>query len=127
MTNEPIGWIATFNVKDAASFSAVAKEAAEAVEKTEPGTVLYEWLISDDESTVTTVEWFNGLASAKEHLKGVTMTTYMPKIFEHGEISSLHVYGNPDEELRGMLAGLNPAGIDKQLCGFSRLGLQATV
>jgi len=126
MTNEPIGWTVTWDLKDREAFKALAKETAQAVEKAEPETVLYEWCVSEDGAKVTLLEWFSGLTGAKAHLNGIAVSKYLPKLNGLGNLTAIHVYGNVDQELRGMLVGLKPAGIHKEFCGFNRLAVPAT-
>lgn len=116
----------TWKLKDREAFQAIARKTMTETKKTEPETVLCEWFLSEGKGTVTLLEWFTGLAGAKTHLEGAEPRKFLPQLNDIGVVEAFHVYGNPDDDLRIMLAGLNPAGIhataiDSEMFGFSRL------
>lgn len=122
MTNtQLIGWTTTWTINDAKAFRARAEETSKAIQESEPGTVVYEWFLSDDEKTATIHEWFVGNEGAKAHLGGLAVTKFLPLLMESSQLTSAHVFGDVDDELRAALEQWNPVGIDGRIAGYNKI------
>lgn len=122
MAETPIGWYVTFRLKasEAGAFRRIADGVSAAVEKTEPGTLFYQWFLSDDEKTGHCSMWFDSKASALKHITGVAPSQHLPKLLEVGEIARFDVFGTPSPELAKILDAFPVTSRNAHVVGFAR-------
>ncbi len=124
---ELTGWTTIWNIKDADDFRQACAETSQAIEATEPGTVVYEWFMDDAGKTATIHEWFVGNDGAKAHMNGLAVSKFMPKLLEASELAELHAFGDFNEEMLAGLANWSPKGIHRRIGGFHRIGVTVTL
>ena len=82
----------------------------------EPGAISYAFMVSDDEKTVTTWERFKDSEALLTHLNK-TFPQHAKDILANSKPTRVVVSGNPNEEVKKALAGLNPVYF-KPMDGF---------
>ncbi|MDA1263866.1 MAG: antibiotic biosynthesis monooxygenase [Planctomycetota bacterium] len=119
-STRPVTYLLTLEVKDGQleTFKTVMEELV-ASTRGEPGTLMYEWYISDDETTVQILERFEDTAAYLLHGDG--FAPFAERFLATVDIRSFRVFGDPDEAARERLAGLGPAYMGG-LGGFRRAG-----
>jgi quinol monooxygenase YgiN len=92
-----VSWLVQCAVKDGQleSFKELMKEMV-AGESEEPGTLNYEWFISDDSSTVHIYEKYADSAAAVSHMKAFG-EKWAGRFLGCVDIQRVTAYGNPDE------------------------------
>lgn len=88
------------------------------VENTEPGTLVYDWFLGDDQSTVCVLERYSNSAAIITHSQAMS-AEQREKMTKIGVIENMLVLGTPDEQLAGMLTKAG-ATIMAPLTGFYR-------
>lgn len=103
----PVTYLLTLGVKDGQldAFQAVMEDLV-ASTRNESGTLVYEWYLSDDKRTVQILERFEDTHAYLLHGEG--FGPFAERFLATVDIHSLTVLGNPDEEARAGLSGLNP-------------------
>ncbi|MDA0196731.1 MAG: hypothetical protein O2887_15530 [Bacteroidetes bacterium] len=86
--------------------------------KTEPGTLIYERFILDDNKTVFVYERYTNSDAAIAHLN-VFLEKYNQQFGTMVERKRFIVFGNPGDELRVILDGFSPIYCNS-IGGFSR-------
>lgn len=81
-----------------AQFKDIAAAFVERVKQLEPGTLGYEWYLSDDGSKCFVLEWYRDSEALMAHLANIR-DLYAP-LFEVCQITHIQVFGHPSEELR---------------------------
>jgi quinol monooxygenase YgiN len=99
-------------------FRALMAEMAEATDRNEPGTLDYEWYVSDDGRRVHVFERYADADAAMTHL-GTFGARYMTRFFGVLAPERMTLYGAPDERVRSALAKLTPH-VMARAAGFSR-------
>ena len=89
------------------AFKAVMREMIESTKATEPNTLSYEWYISADGAVCHTCERYADSAAIMTHMNTVR-EKFSERYFQAAEPRRLVVYGNPDEQVRTLFAGLKP-------------------
>lgn len=103
------------------TFKALAEEIAAAVKSTEPGTLSYEWYITEDGTTCYVDEWYADAQAALAHLEG-EVPRLLPAVLEVSELASLTVLSDiPSRELREKLTEFGGC-FTSRCCGFMRQG-----
>lgn len=74
--------------------------------KDEPGTLAYDWTISEDEKTVHILEHYKDADAVMAHMGGFAQVA--GKFMECVTPAGLVIYGKADEKIRAAMAGLNP-------------------
>ena len=122
MTETPMGWYVTFRLKpgQADAFRRIADGVSTAVEKTEPGTLFYQWFLSEDEKTGHCSMWFDGQASALKHVTGVAPNQHLPKLLEVSQIERFDVFGKASPDLANILAAFPVTSRNAHVVGFDR-------
>ncbi len=69
----------------------------------EPGTLNYEWFISDDDKTVHLYEKYADSAATVAHVSGF-MEKWASRFMESVEVTRFTVYGNPDDAAKEIIA-----------------------
>lgn len=84
----------------------------------EPGTLAYEWFISDDESTVHLYERYAGSDAAITHIEGF-LARWAGRFMGCVDVKRFSVYGSPSDAAREKLAPLG-ANVLAPWGGFAR-------
>lgn len=118
--NESISWVFEVSINDGEleNFKALMKEMVEATAENEPGTLAYEWFISEDKKRCHICEWYRDSAATVAHLT-VFKANYAARLMSLSEATRFVVYGNPDA---AVLEALDGFGADYMLTlgGFVR-------
>ena len=75
----------------------------ESVNETEPGTILYEYYLSEDKKKVSLIEIYKTDADAVIHMKNFLAAPHSDPFLETFEIESFKVMGNSSNELKEIL------------------------
>ena len=75
----------------------------ESVNETEPGTMLYEYYLSEDKKKVSLIEIYKTDADAVIHMKNFLAAPHSGPFLETFEIESFKVMGNSSNELKEIL------------------------
>ncbi len=115
-----VQWVLELNIKDGKfdAFDALMQEMVAATQSDEPGAHIYEWFVSDDRKTCHIYERYADSSAVMTHL-GNFGEKFAGRFLDILEPTRLTVYGNPSDEARGALAGLNAVFMG-QIGGFSR-------
>ena len=73
------------------------------VNETEPGTMLYEYYLSEDKKKVSLIEIYKTDADAVIHMKNFLAAPHSGPFLETFEIESFKVMGNSSNELKEIL------------------------
>lgn len=119
MTNH-VYWLLELSIKDGHldSFRSLMSEMASATQTDEPGALNYEWWISEDNATCHIYERYADSAAAMVHL-GNFGSKFMERFMSDVDPTGFTVYGNPDDTVKGALAGFGPVFM-QSFGGFSR-------
>ncbi len=118
--SDTVHLLLALNIKEGEldNFKALMKEMVDATKANEPGTLNYEWFVSDDEKTCHTYERYADSAATMAHL-----TTFGQEFAERFlavlEPVQFVVYGNPNDEVRTAVAGFGAVHMSK-IAGFAR-------
>lgn len=119
-TNEQVGWIVELAVKDGKldALRELADEMVTTTQENEPGTLTYDWHISENGKEVTIIERYADSGAAMIHIN-----TFAEKFSERfsdvADQTRLLAYGNPNDTVRSALSGAG--GIfTTPIIGFSR-------
>lgn len=117
--SNPISWNLQMAVKEGRldKARALATEMVSATRQ-EPGTLVYEWFLSDDGKRCHINERFADSEAALAHL-GNFGAKFADRFLDCFEPTSLSVYGEPSTEARAALDGLGATYLG-QLDGFRR-------
>ena len=99
-------------------FRALMVEMAEATDRNEPGTLDYEWYVSDDGRRLHLFERYADADAAMTHL-ATFGERYMARFFDVLAPERMTLYGAPDSRVRSALAQLAPE-VMSRAAGFSR-------
>jgi quinol monooxygenase YgiN len=112
---------AYFNIEknNVEQFKKLIKEMSEVVETNEPETLEYRFYLNEDETKCVAHETYADSKAALTHNDSAASKTILPSIFNICQLNRLDVYGNPSDELKMVLAGLN-SQIFNLFTGFSR-------
>ena len=75
-----------------------------ATKSNEPGAEIYEWFLNEDGSELHLYERYVDSAATMVHL-GNFGANYMPRFLECCTPARLHVYGEPSDDVKGVLNG----------------------
>ncbi|TIW61021.1 MAG: antibiotic biosynthesis monooxygenase [Mesorhizobium sp.] len=114
-----VSWVIEVAVKpgELDNFRGLIKEMIEST-RSESGTLMYEWSISEDGSVVHGYERFTDSEAAVAHLSAFA-EKFAKRFLAAVDPTRLSVYGTPSDDARGTLAALGPAYL-AALGGFSR-------
>jgi quinol monooxygenase YgiN len=97
-------------------FSEMAKAFTAATQE-EPGTLRYQWFLSEDGSRCLIQEGFESSEALMTHLGNAG--PHMPGLLALAPIARFHVSGDASDEVRGVIDGLG-AEYFQELVGFER-------
>jgi len=87
--------------------------------KSEPGTLGYEWFVSDDSKRFRLVETYEDAAAIEAHFMGSVVQQLVPKLAEVCTVDGIEVYGDPGPVVTGMVAA-SSSTIFKYWTGIGR-------
>jgi quinol monooxygenase YgiN len=86
-------------------FQAVARELL-GITRKEPGTLAYEWYLSDDGKRCKLIESYADADALLAHIAGAAGAQVgVPKLLRTAEVTGFQVYGDPDPKAKEVLAG----------------------
>ncbi len=117
---DTVYWVLEVSVKDGQiePLKELMGELVDRTQSTEPDTLVYEWLINKDRSKIHIYERYADSAAALNHLATFT-ENYAERFMNLVDPVWFTVYGNPNDEVRGAIAGFNPTYMN-HLGGFAR-------
>ncbi len=103
--DDQVSWQLEMTVKpgELDNLKALIKEMVES-SRAEPGTLNYQWCISDDNTTVHNFDRYSDSAAAKTHLDGF-LANYAGRYMAAVDTTRLTVYGAPSDEVKEILNG----------------------
>lgn len=104
------------NVKQ---FKKLIKQMSNMVQANEPNTSVYEAYFSEDGTKCMVHETYTDSKAVLSHNDSMASKTILPRIFNIAILDKLDVYGNPNKELKNLLAGFN-SQIFNLYAGFNR-------
>ncbi len=100
-------------------FKKLISEMSEVVETNEPDTLEYRFYLNEDGTKCIVHETYADSKATLSHNDGAASKTILQSIFNAAQLNRLDVYGNPNDELKKVLAGLN-SHMFNLFTGFSR-------
>lgn len=102
--SEDVYWVMAATVKDGKldDLKSLIHELVSEKQTSEPGTLNYEWTLSDDEGTCHIYERFADSAAVLAHLAG--FPAFAERFMDALEATGFVVYGDPTAEVREALA-----------------------
>lgn len=118
--SQHVSWMFELTINDGrdSDFRALAAEMAAATERNEPGTLDYEWYVSDDGRDLHLFERYANADAAMIHM-GTFSKHYKARFFEVLTPTRLTLFGAVDERVVAGMAELAPPVITRA-AGFSR-------
>jgi len=113
-------WLLELNIKDgeAENFKVLMNDMVEATKANEPGTINYEWFVSDDGKHCHIYERFVNSAATMTHLASFG-EKFAERFLAALEPTRMVVYGDPSSEVREALVGFGAVHFE-QVSGFAR-------
>lgn len=104
MNGSTISWLLSVTVKDGQleNFRSLMKEMVKSTKANEPGALIYEWFISEDGKTIHLYERYQDSEAVMTHLSNFG-EHFAQRFLNCVNISSMDVYGEPNEEVRKAL------------------------
>ena len=118
--NEQVSWIFELSINDGEldNLKALMKEMVDATAANEPGTLAYEWSISEDGKQCHVHERYKDSAATVAHL-ATFKVNYAARLMSMGRATRFVVYGNPNSSVLESLEGFGAAYMSP-LGGFLR-------
>ena len=118
--SDNVHWVIELEIKQGEldNFKALMNEMVEATRANEPGTMNYEWFISDDESSCHLYERYADSAATMTHL-GWFGQNFAERFMAAVAPTRLVVYGDPNDEVRAALSAFGAVHM-AQIGGFAR-------
>lgn len=122
MTTTPIGWTVQFKINPGTvdAFRKIVQEAAAAMEQTEPGTLMFQWFLSQDKGRALAHVWCADQDTAITHATGVGPQKHLPRLLEIATIERFDVFGTPNDKLAKILEAFPVTSRNPPLAGFTR-------
>ncbi len=117
--SDTVSWIVTLSVKpgELAAFRVLMEEMV-AHAQTEPGTITYEWFVSDDGGTVHIYERYSDSAAALESSNAFG-EHFAERFVAAVDVTGFYVYGNPNDAVREAHSGVGAQFLEP-FGGFAR-------
>lgn len=114
-----VSWNLRLSIRDGqfANFNVLMAEMVESTQS-EAGTLMYEWFLNEDKNTCHIYERYADSDAVMAHL-GNFGAKFAARFLEYLEPTSLSVYGDPTDQVRGALEGLGPVYLGL-VSGFTR-------
>ena len=118
--NSQVFWTFGFAINEGQfeDFKILMEEMIAATEINEPGTICYEWTISNDNTQCHIHERYIDSYAAISHLK-TFVDKYADRLMGLGKATHFIVYGNPNSEAKAMLDGFGAVYLSS-IGGFHR-------
>ena len=118
--SDTVHWLLALNIKEGEldNFRALVTEMVDATKANEPGTLNYEWFVSDDEKTCHIYERYADSAATMAHLATFGQD-FAERFMAVLEPVQFVVYGNPNDEVRAALVAFGAVHMS-QFAGFAR-------
>ena len=118
--SQHVSWLFELTINEGrdADFRALAAEMAAATERNEPGTLDYEWYVTDDGRHLHLFERYADADAAMIHLQTFG-AQYMARFFDVLTPTRMTLFGAVDERVRAGMAELAPLVVSRA-AGFSR-------
>ncbi len=112
--SDAVHWLLALNIKEGEldNFKALMKEMVDVTQANEPGTLNYEWFVSDDGKTCHLYERFADSAATMTHLASFGQN-FAERFLAAVEPVQFAVYGNPNDEVRAAVAGFGAVHMSK--------------
>lgn len=122
MTEKPIGWSVEFKINPGKTdaFRKIVEEAGAAMEKTEPGTLMFQWFVSQDRGRALVHVWMAGQDEACTHATGIGPQKHLPRLLEISTIQRFDVFGTPNAKLAKILEAFPVTSRNAHVAGFTR-------
>lgn len=120
MNDTEISWVFSVTIKDGKEedLKVLIGEMAKQAEATEPGTLQYRWMISDDGTSGQVHERYRNSEMALTHLASFN-ENFAERLMRLVDPTGMVVYGNPSMALKKELAGVGPVFMQRA-GGFTR-------
>jgi len=104
--NKQVSWIFEVSINDGEldNLKALMKEMVDSTKANEPGTLAYEWFISEDGKQCHIHEWYKDSAATVAHLT-TFKANYAARLMSMCVATRFVVYGNSDSSVRQALEG----------------------
>lgn len=118
--SDAVQWMLETKIKEGEydNLITLMNEMVEATQANEPGTINYEWFVSEDKTSLHVYERYVDSAATMVHL-GSFGTNFAKRFMGCLEPTRMTVYGDPDETVRKALATMGAVHMDF-LGGFAR-------
>ncbi len=118
--SDVVSWILELSIKEGEveTLKALMSEMVEATQANEPGALIYEWFISEDETSCHIYERYADSAAVMTHL-GNFQTHFGKRFMSILTPKRMIVYGNANEKVRGALSTMGAQFLG-ELGGFAR-------
>jgi hypothetical protein len=100
-------------------YKLLIREMSNFVEINEPSTLIYQFYLNGDGTKCMVHETYVDSNAVLSHNDSTASKTILPRIFNIAKLNTLDVYGNPNNELKKLLASFN-SQIFNLYTGFSR-------
>ncbi|MEM6461171.1 MAG: antibiotic biosynthesis monooxygenase [Pseudomonadota bacterium] len=120
MGTAEIEWLFTMKINDGSrdAFEDMIAEMSDHAKENEPGTLGYQWMISEDGSRAEAHERYRDSAAGLVHMKSFN-ANFAGRLMELVQPTGMIVYGEPDDALREALKAAR-AVFMKPAAGFTR-------
>ena len=117
--SDVLSWNLQLSIRDGRyeDLQALIEEMVEST-RSEKGTLVYEWFVTDDQSTCHIYERYADEAAVMAHLANFGLK-FAERFTSCLEPTAFYVYGEPSDEVRGALDGLRAVYLGP-VGGFSR-------
>ncbi len=118
--SDHVHWLLEVTIKpgERDTFIALMREMVTTTQANEPGTLNYEWFISEDETSCKIYERYTDSAAVMTHLASFG-ANFADRFLAASEPTRFVVFGDPTEEVREALGGFG-AVFMAQIGGFTR-------
>lgn len=124
---QAIGWTVQFKISPGKgdAFRKTVKDLVDALHVREPGTVMSQWFLSENQSTCHVHVWCAGQKELIAHAQGIGPQKYLPRLLELATIERFDVFGTPNAELSKILQAYPVTSRNTMIAGFGRLTASA--
>ena len=121
MDRDNLHWIIEFSIDEGKhyEFEKLAREMSDMVRRSEPGTRMYEWFLSEIGNKCLVIEIYDSSNSALAHIRGEAINKIFPEVLKVAKITRFEICGNLSKELVDELAD-DKVGLYRLITGFSR-------
>ena len=108
--SDHVSWLLELSVKDGQldDFRALMKDMVGVTRDNEPGTLNYEWSISDDGATVHIYERYTDSAATMVHLASFG-ANFAERFLGCVDVTGFDIYGEPSDDVKDAFAQMSPS------------------